>query len=116
MKTLMPGEKRLPEYMEGIHDILCGCGDHTPVWEAVVWELDRCGTRFSTGNRSDLETGRQELIAHLLCHLELTEHGSSVYGGWLTEKGIDVLGFLKSHGADWEEKADWVTKDDVHVT
>ena len=28
-----------------------------------------------------------ETLLHLLCHLGVTEHGSSVYGSWLTAKG-----------------------------
>lgn len=45
----------------------------------------------------------EEVVLHALSNLKLTEHGSTIYGSWLTEKGEAALMAL-----DW-----WFEDDDI---
>lgn len=45
----------------------------------------------------------EEVVLHNLCNLGFTEHGSSIYGSWMTEKGEAALAAL-----DW-----WFEDDDM---
>lgn len=44
-----------------------------------------------------------DFILHFLDSCELTEHGSSVYGSWLTDKGIVLKSALNEYFTDKEE-------------
>lgn len=44
-----------------------------------------------------------DFILHWLDSMELTEHGSSVYGSWLTEKGKALRNYLKEAILEEEE-------------
>jgi hypothetical protein len=43
--------------------------------------------------------GLQYLVLYMLDHLDLTEHGGTVGGGWLTDKGKSVLDALQREAA-----------------
>lgn len=45
-----------------------------------------------------------DFILHWLDTVELTEHGSSVYGSWLTEKGKALRDYLRKAILEEEEK------------
>lgn len=42
-----------------------------------------------------------ELIAHIACSAGLTEHGGSVFGSWLTEKGTRALQMWEQRGVEF---------------
>jgi hypothetical protein len=84
-------------------DILggCGCGLSDEIAERAFQVLnyfsmdhkDRTNSLFSDDNDEALSN---EILAHWLDSKELIEHGSSIYGSWLTKKGEDLLNTLKS--------------------
>jgi hypothetical protein len=57
----------------------------------------------------DLGEGRFHLILYTLDHFELTTHGGTVGGGWLTDKGTAVMEALE------REQGDFVAFCDEHV-
>lgn len=46
------------------------------------------------------DEGIRHLLLYTLDHFDLTEHGSSILGSWLTDKGRDVLNALDKEVAD----------------
>jgi hypothetical protein len=85
-----------------LQEWFCGCGspdmaadrlrdllalhplfDHRPEFEALI-----------------PDEGLQCLILYTLDHFDLTEHGGTVGGGWLTKKGKAVLAALQEHGSE----------------
>jgi hypothetical protein len=72
----------------------CGCGDGSLPDLAV--EVLRY---FSTMQRDWNEFTREmEIIAHWFDSLDLIDHGSSIRGSWLTDKGKTVLATLDKEG------------------
>lgn len=56
-------------------------------------------------HRTELEAmipdaGIPELMLYTLDHFDLTEHGGTVGGAWLSDKGIDVLAALNREAAN----------------
>ena len=80
----------------------CGCG----LPEAAARALrDLLALHPLYENRESFErmipdSGLQYLVLYMLAHLDLTEHGGSCGGGWLTEKGKAVLDALNREAAD----------------
>ena len=81
------------DYLAGIIG-LCGCGSHDElakktwvIFKAIVTEQE---------NKYELiyENELNEFIAHMLNHKELLEHGTSVGGSWVTEKGQKVYDWI----------------------
>lgn len=83
---------------------LCGCGNPDQVHKLLL-DCAKCfATSPSHENIENIEkiikdnTGVvAEFIAHFLDDKELTEHGGSVYGSWLTGRGKQFIdaGILK---------------------
>lgn len=74
----------------------CGCGSSDYLAERAIRLLknfslrgDDWDKRFSIYDRIG-----DEILAHWFNDKELTEHGTSIYGSWLTKKGERVLGVL----------------------
>ena len=74
----------------------CGCGDRG-------YELERIYKTLKILNREDrldreeiypVENGYQ-IYLYLLDKFEFTEHGYSIYGSWLTEKGKALMYVLR---------------------
>lgn len=86
-------ERKLPDGMKGLAGMFCGCCSIENTWDLILDELQRLG-------RLDYlpEDG---LAAAIVDHLGLSEHGTSIRGGWLTKAGDDALAFLTMHGTDW---------------
>lgn len=95
----------------------CGCGNPEDGYEALRAALhahhNEGGTQDSWAKRVEkvkaweekIDKGNALLLRYFIDAADLMEHGSSVYGGWLSEKGIKVLGFLNDFGTDpdnWE--------------
>lgn len=81
----------------------CGCGSPTSVSESLCRLLE---LHPMYEHREEVEAyfnhndGLECLVLYMLDHLGLTEHGGSVCGGWLTDKGKDVLQALQCERAD----------------
>lgn len=87
---------------------LCGCG--TP--EDVHALLLDCLRQFKGGPGvgggvdgierlvAERSAVAAEFIAHFLDRAELLEHGTSVFGSWLTERGKQALEIGSDHGED----------------
>lgn len=106
---------RLPEAVVKVVNIFCGCGNPEAAWQVIrnyLHEFSLMGDDW--GKRTlEIETGEQYIVAYLLDHLKLTEHGGSVGGSWLTDDGEEVLTFLNKWGANWQEEksVEFVDKD-----
>jgi len=80
----------------------CGCGSPE---KAAARLRDLLGLHPLYENREAFEqlvpdSGLEYLLLYTLQYFDLTEHGGSVSGGWLTEKGKDVLVALNRETAD----------------
>lgn len=74
-----------------VRDILnCYEEDEEEGWYAPHLILDKAKEVCGNDNITDF-------ILHWLDSVELTEHGSSVYGSWLTNKGKALRGYLAKH-------------------
>ena len=98
-------DKPLPDAMMGLANLVCGCATPESTWGEILSELERL----------EREEYRDDgLAAHIVDHLRLSEHGTSVRGGWLTEDGAVALAFLREHGIDWSaDKGFFVDSDGV---
>ena len=101
-------EVQLPPGMVRLCEVFCGCGSPGDAWEAVHDELKRL-----RNNHSDClvyvnhpDDKHWWVLAYLLDHLKLTEHGGNVSNAWLDGDGDDVLKFLDEWGDDWKERED----------
>lgn len=97
---------RLPDSILPFANMFCGCATTENTWGAVLAELDRLERK---------EYLEDDGLAQALCdHVGLSEHGTAIRGGWLTDKGVEALAFLRKWGIDWEDKAHFVASDGVH--
>lgn len=87
-----PTPKPLPAPVARIASFFCGCNTTENTWGAVLAELERL-------DRGDYDRN-DGLAAALVDHLELSEHGCSVRGGWLTEDGKAALAWFREYGID----------------
>lgn len=79
-----------------VRDILnCYEDDEEEGWYAPHLKLDKAKEVCGNDNITDF-------MLHWLDTEELTEHGGSVYGSWLTEKGKALRDYLKE--VVWEEE------------
>jgi hypothetical protein len=91
-----------PELRVFLQDWFCGCGEPDEAAKALL-RLLRLHPLFD--NREAFEAwlpdvGLQNLVLYSLDRKELTEHGGSVGGGWLTPLGEQVLSALAAEEAD----------------
>lgn len=88
--------RTLMEKLLEIKKMICGCGNPDLVWATIRdylkeredWANDRIEWK-------PLETGKDYLLAYLMDHFGLTEHGGSVGGAWLTVEGERTLRYLE---------------------
>lgn len=81
----------------------CGCGTSDELAEMAYKLLEHFGTPHEERTfqfYKDDDHLAYEAIAHWIDHKELIEHGSSVYGSWLSEKGKELLAVLKKAKED----------------
>ena len=86
-----------------IHELgICGCGRPEEAYKAVHEMLKRVKDR---GNIIEPDEPHVLFMAYTLDHLEFLEHGSSIYGAWLTDKGEELLAaldiFKEKYEYDW---------------
>lgn len=97
-----------PVTMENVldHVPLCGCGN-PEAGMALILELLQAAPFHS--NRERLlellpDLGTRMVVLGALDEHDLIEHGTSIEGSWLTERGKQVLAVLEPHEAsDFEE-------------
>lgn len=82
----------------------CGCGSPKDAAGALLHLLCLHPLYENRGEMNawlgDAGDGVEYLLLYMLDHLELTEHGGTVGGGWLTEKGEKVRDALKREEGD----------------
>jgi len=98
------------ELISRIFDIapICGCGQPEEALERLLVILDAMASFSDEGRvkRRIFYTEDNEnnidllLILYFLDDMGYTEHGSSVYGAWLSDKGKELLKVLK----EWEKQ------------
>jgi hypothetical protein len=77
----------------------CACGDPARIAELLRAGLEWAAAIQTREGRESTDT--QLLVAYILDAHEMTEHGGSVTGAWLTPAGEDLLEALRSCGDDW---------------
>lgn len=87
--------KDLPRGILKFSEILCGCGRPIDCWKWLHEYL-----RFA-GNDSHYYGSNctpQELLCIYLCaYIGLTEHGTAIFGAWLSEDGEECLKWLDNN-------------------
>lgn len=106
----------VPDGIAKVADVFCGCGSPCDAWVEVHKELKRCGTE-GDAKQAPNDSGLWYIMAYLLDHSGLTEHGTSIRWAWLTADGAAALAFLDEWGSEWpeHESADFVRKDGVVI-
>ena len=85
------------EKLELIHELgICGCGNPELAYKGV-YELLK-----NAKDRGDLLVKMDEAmlpyalcLAYMLDNMGFTTHGSSIYGAWLTDKGVKLYDALE---------------------
>lgn len=91
MSTFIPTENQ-----DLIHELgICGCGIPEEAYQAVLDMLKRAEDRKNGKLILDNNNPHELFMAYILDHLGLLEHGSSIYGAWLTDKGKKMLEALE---------------------
>ena len=108
----------------------CGCGSpetvgnlmlrylDAVVWQSAEWERinkakrgweeqqkDFARARLIFAEKHKLSDNEFLLVAYIADDKKLTEHGGSVYGAWLTERGKKWLARAKAWAAEEDEHA-----------
>ncbi|HZP54354.1 hypothetical protein [Actinocrinis sp.] len=78
---------------------MCGCGNPAEGYTLVLDLLDAIHERTAWDQYTDLigTTGGIQIVLSQLDRVGLTEHGSSVYSAWLTEKGKYARWLMHRH-------------------
>ncbi len=116
----MENEKLQKEGLQAIHSLnFCGCGDPSDAYSALLETLkvhnapenqtleERITIRENWNKKLDIYN---YLILYFIDAAGLTEHGGSVGGCWLTQKGQAVVAFLEEWGTEpdeWPELEDF---------
>jgi len=126
------GYKRDPEngmlvgpdgcHYENVHKLyhhallgLCGCGSPEDVYNflrSVLACFDRRGARGENWVNAEAEIAvlisanpdmAAHAFSHLLSHLNLTEHGGSVGGSWLTKDGEKIVDLRPAREDEYDD-------------
>ena len=91
-----------PELRVFLGEWFCGCDRPDAACERLrdVLRLHRLYDHRDEFKRLIPDDGIEMLITYTLDHFKLTEHGGSVGGSWLSDKGINVLAALERESAD----------------
>lgn len=92
---------------------MCGCGLPTESFNFLKG-VAACFDRRTKGEWIDAEQAVSLLVkkdpdiaahvlAHVLSHLDVLEHGGSVCGSWLTDKGAALVDLPDATDADFED-------------
>jgi len=91
MSEWLVNKDDLPQGIVEFDELLCGCGQPQICWDALYSYLQR--TKFYCNTENPFEL----FFMYVVDHLKLTEHGTSIYGAWLTQKGKEVLTWLDTN-------------------
>ncbi len=91
----MPVPVALPTAVAKLSDRFCGCGDSEAAWRTVYAHLK--------GESNPPKDGANMVVAYLLDHLHLTEHGISVRWASASKQGERVVAFLDQYGFGWDD-------------
>lgn len=85
-------------------DYFCGCGSPEVACRTIMRLLE-LHPLHEPGHKAELrclvsDTGVEYLLLYQLDHMELTEHGGSIHGAWLSPKGEAVLQGLRREAED----------------
>lgn len=87
-------------FLEGLH--LCGCGaDAVEKYGYIDKILRTYG--IAASEREDYSDIATEVACNWLDHFGFIDHGSSIYSGWLTEKGTALLRLFDELGTNPDE-------------
>lgn len=82
----------LPKGVVEFSELLCGCGQPYLCWNMLLEYLSR---KDSENFYLKLNSARSLFFAYIVENkLGFTEHGTSIYGAWITDKGKEVLQWL----------------------
>lgn len=88
----------VPKGIEKLAEITCGCSSTETTWGLFFAEMERL-------ERGEFKPN-DDLTTAVCAWAGISEHGTSVRGGWLTENGKAALAFLREHGVDWRSSSD----------
>jgi predicted transcriptional regulator len=77
---------------------ICGCYDNGVIaeWIAVMELLDTDDSYYTKiAEKLNLAPNHVHAILHVLDNAGLIEHGSTIRGSWLTDKGRDAIPVIK---------------------
>ena len=99
----MSGVYEMTKMNDLIHELgICGCGCPKDAYEAVHQMLERAKTH----NTINPDEPHVLFMAYTLDRLGFLEHGSSIYGAWLSGKGEELLYalniFKEKYEYDWD--------------
>ncbi len=84
--------------------MFCGCGDPEAAWDLVISILKSAPLYQDNGLNKVIELCGSEaaayIVLYLMTHANLLEHGGSVGGSWITDKGSMVLDMASRHDFD----------------
>lgn len=91
MTTYIPTEN-----YDLIHELgICGCGCPWEAYHAVLDMLKRAEDRKNGKLILDDNNPHELFMTYTLDRLGLLEHGCSIYGAWLTDKGKKMIEALE---------------------
>lgn len=73
----------------------CGCGSSDDIADKAVAVLEFFSREIGSRDWNFID-GENEILAHWLDSKDLLEHGSSIGGSWLSQKGEQVLKAIKN--------------------
>ena len=91
MNEWLVNKEDLPEGIVKFSELMCGCGQPFLCWQALYDYLKSTEFYHSTENPFEL------FFMYIINYIKLTEHGTSIYGAWLTKKGKEVLSWLEQN-------------------
>lgn len=88
---------------------LCSCGDPELFWKNIFWHLEQYKRDGKFAEPDYIE--KHYVMVHVLDSWDLTEHGGSVYGAWISESGVRLLNALKvilmANVENWHDEESW---------
>lgn len=100
---------------------ICGCGNPEDSYKAVHELLSLIRERKENPDFTRYEKWSTLLdnpyaltVLYMLNALEFLEHGTSVYGSWITSEGhklIDALDLMAEYGYDYDETFNLLSED-----
>lgn len=102
---------------------ICGCGNHEDSYKAVHELLSLIREKKENPDFARYEKWSTLLknpyaltVLYMLNDREFLEHGTSVYGSWITSEGhklIDALDLMAEYGYDYDETFNLLSEDGV---